>query len=99
MLDFYFIKDDQIDPSHPGELGLEFAGGLDIKIVARLQQKGVIDQLYDYSSDFRLGTLLIKQIRQIISQKSLQADSDVKELMQLFDLADRTQSGLIVFGD
>lgn len=41
--------------------------------------KGIIDKRFDYYSDFRLGTVLIKQIRQNILQKQLQADTDVKK--------------------
>lgn len=64
-----------------------------------MQNKGIIDRRFDYYSDFRLGTVLIKQIRQTIIQKQLQADSDVKKLTQLFDSADKNLSGLIAYGD
>ena len=99
MLDFYIIKDDQAKPNHPQQLGLEFVGGLDDKTYDNLQNKGIIDKRFDYYSDFRLGTVLIKQIRQTILQKQLQADSDVKKLTQLFDSADKNLSGLIAYGD
>jgi hypothetical protein len=99
MLDFYIIKDDQAKPNYPEQLGLEFVGGLDNKTFDNLKNKGIIDRRFDYYSDFRLGSLLIKQIRQTISQKQLQADSDVKKLTQLFDNADKKQSGLIAYGD
>jgi hypothetical protein len=99
MLDFYIIKDDQPKPNHPEQLGLEFVGGLDYKTFDNLQNKGIIDRRFDYYSDFRLGTVLIKQTRQTILQKQLQADSDVKKLTQLFDSADKNLSGLIAYGD
>jgi hypothetical protein len=99
MLDFYLLKDDQALPKHPEQLGLEFVGGLDDKTFHNLQNKGIIDKRFDYYSDFRLGTALIKQIRETILQKQLQADTDVKMLTQLFDAADNKQSGLIAFGD
>lgn len=99
MLDFYIIKDDQPKPNYPEQLGLEFAGGLDNKTFENLQNKGIIDKRFDYYSDFRLGSLLIEQIRQTIIQKQLQADNDVKKLTQLFDTADKKQIGLIAYGD
>jgi hypothetical protein len=99
MLDFYIIKDDQSKPKSPEQSGLEFVGGLDDKTFYNLQNIGIIDSRFDYYSDFRLGTMLIKQIRQNILQKHLQADVDVKKLIQLFDTADLKQSGLIAYGD
>ncbi len=77
MLDFYIIKDDQVKPNHPEKSGLEFVGGLDEKTFDNLQNKGIIDGRFDYYSDFRLVAVLIKQIRQTIIQKQLQADNDV----------------------
>jgi hypothetical protein len=99
MLDFYIIKDDLAKPTYPEQLGLVFAGGLELKTFENLQHKGIIDSRFDYYSDFRLETLLIKQIRQTIIQKQFQTDSDVKKLTQLFDSADEKQSGLIAYGD
>jgi hypothetical protein len=99
MLDFYLLKDDQALPKHPEQLGLEFVGGLDDETFYNLQNKGIIDNRFDFYSDFRLGTELIKQIRETILQKQLQADADVKMLTQLFDKAEKKQSGLIALGD
>jgi len=99
MLDFYIIKDDQPAPNYPEQSGLEFVGGIDGKTFENLQNKGIIDRQFDYYSDFRLGTLLIKKVRQTILQKQLQSDSDVKKLTQLLDTADNKHSGLIAYGD
>lgn len=99
MLDFYIIKDDQSKPGYPEQVGLEFAGGLDEKTFDNLQDKGIIDTRFDYYSDFRIGTILIKQIRQTILQKKLQADTDVKKLLDIFEKADKAESGLIAYGD
>jgi hypothetical protein len=92
---FYIIKDDQVNYS----LGLEFVGELNEESFNNLQNKGIIDSRFDYYSDFRLGRILIEQIQQIIIQKELQADIDVKKLTQLFDNAIKKQSGLIAYGD
>lgn len=99
MLDFYTIKDDQSKPKYPEQTGLEFVGGIDDITFYNLQSKGIIDERFDYYSDFRLGTASIKQIRQNIFQKQLQDDLDVKKLVQLFDIADKKQIGLIAYGD
>lgn len=99
MLDFYILKDEQALPNYPEQIDLEFVGGLDNKTFYNLQNNGIFDKRFDYYSDFRLGTTLIKQIREIILQKQLQADPDVKMLTQLFDTADKKRSGLIAFGD
>lgn len=99
MLDFYTIKDDQANSSYPEEAGLEFAGDLDDITFDLLQNKGVIDQRFDYYSDFRWGTALIQQMQQYILQKQLQSDSDVKKLLLLLDAAEREQSGLAAYGD
>ncbi len=99
MLNFYIIKDDQAKPNYPEQLGLEFVGGLDDNTFDNLHNKGIIDKRFDYYSDFRLETVQIKQIRQTIIQKQLQADDGVKKLTQLFDTADKKQSGLIAYGD
>lgn len=93
------ISDDQTKPGHPQILSLKFVGGLDERTFESLQNKGIIDKRFDYYSDFRLGTMLIKQIRQTIIQKQLQTDNEVKQLTQLFDTADKNQSGLIAYGN
>lgn len=97
MLDFYLINDDQVKPSSPQEKKL--VGGLDDHTFENLKSKGVIDSRFDYYSDFRWGTPLIKQIREKILQKQIQSDSDVKQLLKLLDIADKEQSGLIAYSD
>lgn len=99
MLDFYIIKDDQSKPNFPEQGGLKFIGGLNDIVFENLQRKGVLSNRFDYYSDFRLGTSLITQIRQNISQKQMQDDSDVKQLLHLFEAAEKLQSGLIAYAD
>lgn len=79
MLDFYIIKDDQAKPSSRKQESLEFVGGLDEVVFKNLQKRGIINDRFDYYSDFRLATPLIRQIRENILQKQLQDDSDVKK--------------------
>ena len=99
MLDFYLIKDDQPNPNDPEQVGLMYAGSLDNKTFNNLQNKGVFDERLDYYSDFRLGTAMIKQIRQSILHRKMEMDSDVIKLLDIFNHADSAESGLIAFGD
>ncbi|MGN7787672.1 hypothetical protein ACTJIJ_24270 [Niabella sp. 22666] len=99
MLDFYIIGDNQMIPNYPEELGLQFVGGIDYGTFKNLQRKGILDKGFDYYSDFRLDTVLLKQIQENILQKELQTDTDVIKLLQLFNIANEKDSGLIAFGD
>jgi hypothetical protein len=99
MLNFYIIKDDKSKPNSPGPDNLEYADGLDDRTFANPQRKGIIDDKFDYYSDFRCGTQLIMQIRQIIKNKKMKKDSDVQALAVLLDIAERQDSGLIAYGD
>lgn len=99
MLDFYIIDDDQSMPGYPEELGLQFVGGIDYGTFKNLQSKGVLDQRFDYYADFRLDTILLKQIHENILQKKMQTDTDVIKLVQLFNIAQQQDGGLIAFGD
>ncbi|WP_312747117.1 hypothetical protein [Sphingobacterium multivorum] len=99
MLDFYIIDDKQPKPDFPEKAGLVFAGPLDEKTFSSLQQKGIIAKRFDYYSDFRLDSVLIKQMQQIILSKELQMDTDIKSLTQILDIANNKQSGLIAYSD
>lgn len=99
MLDFYLINDAQAKPKYPEQAGLEFVGQLNEETFGNLQNKGILDHRMDYYSDLRMGTPEIKQIRQTIINKQIDSDSDVKKLMELLDIADLKQCGLMAFGD
>ncbi|MBB1643639.1 hypothetical protein [Sphingobacterium sp. UME9] len=99
MLDFYIIDDKQVKPDFPEKAGLVFAGQLDEKTFSSLQQKGIIATQFDYYTDFRLNTALIKQIQQIILDKGFQMDTDIKSFTQILDIASNKQSGLIAYSD
>lgn len=98
MLDFYFISDDQSKPNN-GPSVLDFAGDLDDKTFSNLQKKGIIDNRFDYYSDFRWSELLLKQIRERIDLKQMQTDTDVVKLLRLIDAALNQKSGLIAYAD
>ncbi|MEY5047505.1 MAG: hypothetical protein RLZZ175_864 [Bacteroidota bacterium] len=99
MLDFYLIRDDQVKPNFPESLGLVFVGSLDYITFEKLQNLGIISSQFDYYSDFRLDSIIIKQIRNNIIQKDLNFNSDIIKFTHLFDIADKNKSGLIAFGD
>ncbi|WP_333574941.1 hypothetical protein [Sphingobacterium sp.] len=99
MLDFYIIDDKQVKPDFPEKAGLVFAGQLDEKTFSNLRQKGIIATRFDYYTDFRLDTALIKQIQQIILNKERQIDIDIKSFIQILDIASNKQSGLIAYSD
>ena len=99
MLDFYIIKDEQKKPNNPGKLGRDYAGGLDYKTFSNLQNKGIIDNRFDYYSDFRLDTKLINQIRLQIIQKNMQTDTDVILLLQILNMTEINQCGLMAYCD
>ena len=99
MLDFYLIQDDQPEPEYPEQAELEFAGGLDYKSFENLRAKGLIADRFDYYTDFRWGTDLIRQINEQINKKSGESDSDVKQLIDLLDQAIQKESGLIAYCD
>jgi hypothetical protein len=97
MLIFYLINDDHVKPNTPQEK--KHVGGLDDQTFENLKRKGIIDTRFDYYSDFRWGTAIIKQILEKISQKQIQSDNDVKELLKLLNIAEKEQSGLIAYCD
>jgi hypothetical protein len=97
MLDFYYIADGQPKPEYADNL--EFAGELDFNVFDRLVRKGIISDDFNYYSDFRWSETLLKQIRQTIEQKQVQADTDVKKLLEVIDPALAQQTGLLAYGD
>lgn len=99
MLDFYTIEDDRPKPNYPAQQNLKYVGGLDNKTFHNLQQKGIIDDRFDYYSDFRLGTQVIAEIRKRIETKKMEKDSDVQLLLNLLEIAEQENSGLIAYGD
>ncbi|WP_166096217.1 hypothetical protein [Mucilaginibacter inviolabilis] len=99
MLDFYLIDDLQAKPNYPDPKDLKFVGGLDNQTFKRLKDKKIIADRFDYYSDFRWDTTLIKQISKTIHQKQLQSDTDVKQLLSLLEAAEKNKNGLIAYGD
>lgn len=97
MLDFYIIPDSKGKPK-PDKLNeLEYVGSLEPEVFDRLVRKGLIDSRFDFYSDFRWGSQLIKQIN--INIREYSNDSDVNHLKKIIDKVQDVESGLIVYGD
>lgn len=97
MLDFYLIKDEQITPNSPNEL--ESIGAIVNTVFHNLKTKGFIDNCYDYYSDFRWNTKKINQIRQNSQKHQNLEDTDLIQLFQILDMAEKKKSGIVAFGD
>lgn len=98
MLDFYLLNDQQHMPPYPEETGMQFIGSLDDRTFKSLKAKRIIPERFDYYSDFRWDTTLVCQIRENI-QDHVPADTDVRSLSLLLDIAIENGSGLMAYGD
>lgn len=98
MLDFYLLSDDKNALSYPEEFEGKVVGNIDYQTFERLKGKKIIPEKFDYHSDFRWDTSLIRQIRGSIKKHAL-SDNDLQGLVQLLDLAKANGRGLIAFTD
>lgn len=98
MLDFYLINDEQKTPKHPKQINLRYICGLDSKTFENLKEKGIIDSRFDYYSDFRWRTKLVKEIN-IKALKNKGIDTDIKKLYLILEKALETKSGIIAYCD
>jgi len=98
MLDFYLIPSHL--PSHPGDpSSLQHAGELNDQVYSRLQQKKLIEERYDYYSDFRWNGEHVRQKLQLIREQEMAQDPGVKKLLQILLLAEKAGYGLVAYGD
>lgn len=97
MLDFYLIEDKQLKPNSPEEGGLVYIGGLGYKIFHRLKKKGVIEDRYDYFSDFRWDKKTIEQLCDTCELSNL--DTDIKQFLVILNNALELKCGVIAYGD
>lgn len=96
MLDFYLIKDEQTKPDYPEKANLEFVGGIDYKTYESLVNKEIIDKRFDFYSDFRWNSQIIKQI---MEKKREKQDSDFEKLKNILRKAIVKKSGIIAYCD
>jgi len=98
MLDFYLISDSELTPK-PDKLDeLEYLGGLHEDVYGRLIKKGIIENRYDYYSDFRWTSndvkLIVERFKNISSH-----DSDVRLLKKITEKAIKSSFGIITLCD
>lgn len=99
MLDFYLIQSDQPKPGYPEQVDLEFAGGLDDGTFDNLKKKGIIEDRFDYYTDFRWSASVVDQKYTEIFENKLDQDSDVKKLFEVLEKARKKECGLIAYCD
>ncbi len=99
MLDFYLIADDQAHSNNPERAGLVLAGHIGHDVFDRLKRREVIDGRFEYYTDFRWSRAVIAQMRSVIRQRQLRSFTDVQKLLNLLDLADQDNSGLVAYAD
>ncbi|MBB6500688.1 hypothetical protein [Pedobacter cryoconitis] len=99
MLDFYLIPDHQRQPGYPEEVELELAGELDYKTFGNLQKSGIIGSNYDYYTDFRWDTDIIKQICHKINLNQRLHHGDIENLLAILNKARSLNMGLLAYAD
>lgn len=97
MLDFYLISDDIEDPEFPEQIGLLLAGGLDDKTFTDLKLRRIIEENYNFYSDFRWTKETVKQKYDLT--KLISHDSSVKKMIDILSKAVEQERGLIAFCD
>lgn len=99
MLDFYLINDEQPKPRYPEQIDLEFVGDLNNKTFETLKTKGLIENRFDYYSDFRWNSAFVKQIYSSMLANEFRNDSDIQQLFELISKANEINYGLIAYCD
>jgi len=99
MLDFYLIADHQVCSDNPEGAGLTVAGHIGPDAFGRLKKIKVIDERFEYGTDFRWSREVIVQMRSTIMKRQLQSSTDVQKLMSLLNFAEQNNSGLIAYAD
>lgn len=98
MLDFYLISDNKkTNPKSPKNL--KYAGGIEDDKYYRLIRIGLIDEKYDYYSDFRWNTAVVKQINKHLEKYKTDNNTDIETLRQIINQAVENNCGLIAYCD
>lgn len=98
MLDFYLLADDQPMPDYPKEGEVKLIGSIDDRVFERLKVKKIIPERFDYYADFRWDSALTEQIKGNIL-KHANGDGDLQPLLEMLDIAQAHDSGLVAFAD
>ena len=99
MLDFYIIDDEQSKPSYPEEINLEYIGGLNDRTFEKLKTKGLIEERFDYYTDFRWNSDFVKLKYDSLLNHENQSYSDLRKLFGLVSKAKEIDCGLIAYCD
>lgn len=104
MLDFYLLPENDIHVeekeliSYVSENKLVFAGGIEAEVFERLQKFGLINEIYDYYSDFIWDTSEIKTLLKHIKTKQIR-NRDAIILQTILEKAKVEGSGLFALCD
>lgn len=99
MLDFYLITGYQSHSNNPEKKGFVLAGHLESDVFERLKRIQLIDERFEYYTDFRWSRAMILQLRTTIERRRIESSSDVQKLLSLLNLADQHNSGLLACAD
>jgi len=98
MLDFYLIPDSEPTPRPEKVDELEYIGGIDEVAYTRLIKKGIIENRYEYYSDFRWSSKEVKQIAEYLKNKP-NDDSDINILKTIIERTLNSKTGIISLCD
>ena len=99
MLDFYIINDKHSNPDYPKQINFEYVGGLEYRTFENLKTKGLIEDSFDYYSDFRWNSNFVKQKYNSLIKIENQNDSDIRTFFELISKAKEVNCGLIAYCD
>lgn len=98
MLNFYVVKDEQPNSNSLKKVTMELAGSLHEQAFEDLQQKKMIEERFDYYSDFRWSR---GQVHQKFTQLKTQStkEASVVTFLAILEKAVHQQSGLMAYSD
>ncbi|QCK15806.1 hypothetical protein [Mangrovivirga cuniculi] len=97
MLEFYKIADSENRNNQNHLKDSMFAGEIEHDVFNRLVKKGIIDKRFDYFTDFRWGSDVIKQIKNKLT--NFENDSDIIILARIVNVIKEDDYGLIGYCD
>ncbi len=98
MLDFYLIKANKIKPEYPEQKNLEFVGGIDMKQFKILADKGIIEDIYNYYSDFRWDKITIEIMINKLNQNT-DTCLEFEKFKSILKKAINTENEIIAYCD
>lgn len=83
MLDFYDIARGSETPDHPDLEKLQEIGSLDLKTFVNLQKKGIIEESYNFFSDFRWDEPKLILMLNKCNTSRFEGDTEVQQLLTI----------------